>query len=216
MKRSLIINLLLVCSFSVFAQNSLDAGLFLSTAHYLGDLAPDVPVLSQTRPAVGFNVRYFTKPRFSLRGNVINGSLAGADEFTRNQPRNYRFRTNFTEISTQLEWHPFAGPRRSYTFLERNIKEPYVFAGIGYLATTTRVGINLTEKAAQNHQNWMMSFGAGYRLEFGKKILFDAEFGMRPALNDYLDGLMTITPDVRNDWYLLAGVHFNYLIFARD
>ncbi len=217
MQRSLIIACVLASFSTIFAQKSLDAGLFLSSTHYLGDLAPDLPVLSQTKPAFGLNLRYFSSPKVSFRAQLIQGSLSGSDQYTRNQTRNFSFNTQFTELSTQLEWHPFAGPRRSFTYLERNVKEPYFFGGMGFLSSRSKVGVHLEKnKVPQSHHNLIMSFGMGYRREFGKRILFDAELGFRPAMHDYLDGLMTATPVVRMDWYALAGLHVNYLIFAQD
>jgi OmpA-OmpF porin, OOP family len=217
MQRSLLFACILAGLSPIFAQKSLDAGLFLASTHYLGDLAPDLPVLGQSKPAIGLNLRYFSSPKFSMRASLVQGSLAGSDRFTRNQTRDFSFRTRFTELSTQLEWHPFAGPRRSFTYLERNVKEPYFFGGLGFLSSRSKVGVHLEKnKVPQSHQNLIVSFGMGYRREFGKRILFDAELGFRPAMHDYLDGLMTAAPTVRMDWYALAGFHINYLIFAQD
>lgn len=203
----------------LLAQRSFDVGLVTGLSNYLGEFAPNIPSIRQTHVALGVSGRYFLNPRFALKCQFIYTSLSGDDTDTHNASRGWRFHTPLMEGLAQIEIHPFAQARRIYGILVRKQFTPYFFTGLGAVYVQPQL-IKSKESNAGIITNPGMvmitlPIGAGLRYEFGKRLLFSGEIGLRTPLSDQLDGVSLQTLHTNNDWYLLSGITISYLIFAR-
>ena len=67
---------LALTAFSVNAQDR-EAGIFLGTASYQGDLSMKQVTLSETKPGFGILGRYYFNPRVNLKGALSYGWMRG-------------------------------------------------------------------------------------------------------------------------------------------
>lgn len=204
----------------LLAQRSFDVGLVTGLSNYFGEFAPNIPSLRQTHVALGVSGRYFLNPRWAVKGQLIYSSLSGDDANTRNANRGWQFHTPLLEGLAQIEIHPFAHARRNYGILDRKQLTPYFFTGIGAAYVQPQL-IKSRESTAANETMpgkvmVTLPLGAGLRYEFGKRLLFSGELGLRAPLSDQLDGASLGTHHPNHDWYLLGGITISYLIFAED
>lgn len=207
----------------LLAQRSADLGLYLGALHYFGDFAPDLPPLANTQVALGIAGRYFWQPHWSIKGLAAYGQLQGSDAFTRNAARGGGFRSPLAEASVQLEWHPFAQPRRSYGILTRRQLTSYGFVGLGGVYTRPKLHTAATGQASTDNDTSIpgpaqltvaIPAGLGVRWEFGGKVLLSAEGGWRLTLSDHLDGASLHPGRHNRDWYFLGGLYLGFLLFA--
>ena len=122
--------LLLFClwlNFPARAQVTLEAGVFIGDAYYLGDLNPDVP-FRMAQVAYGAMARYNIDERWSLKLAVTRGSVKGNSEKTSLLPgRNLQFESPVTDFSVMAEFNFF----QYFTGSRWNWITPYLYAGIG-------------------------------------------------------------------------------------
>lgn len=195
----LIFTLILNCS--IFAQHN-DIGIFLGGSYYLGDLNPSKQFFL-SKPALGIAYRHSFNPRISLRINLLDGEIRGADSKTKiNEIRNLSFRTNIAELSTQLEINflPFLTGKKEHPFT------PYVFGGISLFKFNPQAEYNGTwydlqplktegETKPYNLISLGIPFGMGFKMNISKRIAVDFEWGLRKTFTDYLDDISKIYVD---------------------
>ena len=188
----------------MLAQRS-EIGGFVGGSFYLGDLNP-TGLFSQTQLAAGAVYRYSLTTRWTLRGNLLYGTVT-ADDAKFNNPRNLNFRSRIGEFSVQAEINfltYFTGSKR-YRFT------PYIFGGIGLftfnpqgyfydpiqlegrwidlrpLSTEGQGLIDYPNVKAYNIVQPTFPFGIGFRYSLSSIFSIGVEWGMRKTFTDYLD-----------------------------
>src|SRR5687768_18471951 len=83
-----------------------ESGIFLGASNYMGDLAPNGVVMSETHGAVGWLVRHNLNDLITLRLGVTYGKISGSDANSSDQNtriRNLSFRSDIYEGSLLAE-----------------------------------------------------------------------------------------------------------------
>lgn len=180
-----------------------EAGLFLGTAQYQGDLSQKQLTISETRPSIGIFGRYYFTPRIDVKGNLYYGWVEGDDNNysqDRYRPRrNLNFRSDLVELSSQLEINflPFIANSRRYRFT------PYAFGGVAlyYFNPTARYNGTKLKLADLNTEGQGLEggpadyskiqgaipYGLGLKWNLGRLFNIGLEVGQRKLFTDYLD-----------------------------
>jgi Domain of unknown function (DUF6089) len=199
---------LLLLSPDIKAQY-LEAGVFVGSANYKGDLAPTIE-LSEYRPAYGVSLRYNFTRYLSLKTNLIMAQVSGSDanlQDPRARERNLSFRSDVSEISVQGEFSPLG-----FDILAGKISSPYIFAGVGGFLFNPQAAIKGiwydlqplgTEGQGMTGYNTRykrfsgnMPVGIGLRFSLNRRVNLGFEFGMRYTFTDYLDDVSKYYPDL--------------------
>lgn len=211
--KRLIFLLLLMLPVCLWGQNRIkttEAGLFLGTANYQGDLAPS-PLLSQSGPAIGLMLRRNASPYFSYGLHLNYGIIHGSDENYKNvkarqvyyTKRNLSFRSPVLELSFQTEFNffPFAIGRDKWK--TRNFT-PFLFTGISYfyfnpqaeldgdwhdLQPLSTEGQGLGEGLPKPYSRLQFSIPIGFGLKFhlAERWNLQLQCAFNTAFTDYLD-----------------------------
>ena len=208
----------------------LEVGLLIGGANAYGDLVDGWFLKpNKTSLAYGLFLRYNTSRNFSLRANLLRGTLTGSDEDSKTlSERGISFETPITEISLLGEWD-FLGERRysDHGRFNRTIS-PYIFVGVG--AGMTKVDVDFSNIADnqqlqnevaidlrnQKDTHLSLPFGIGVKADISEKMLLTLELGLRPVFNDYLDGVSAVGNAERNDWYSVGGITVAYRFGSKD
>ncbi len=195
---------------TVFTANAQDreAGIFLGTAQYQGDLSRSQITLSETKPGFGILGRYYFNPRVNLKGALSYGWIAGDDKnygsATDPDPdgrwkRNLNFRSHILELSGQVEVNllPFISNSKRYRFA------PYVFTGASLYHFNPKTDYNGSTVALQplgtegqllngqdkryNRLQGSIPYGFGIKYSLGNFWNLGLEVGQRKTFTDYLD-----------------------------
>ncbi|TXB67595.1 OmpA family protein [Phaeodactylibacter luteus] len=203
-------------------------GLQAGAASDYGDMAGSrAEALSTPDLAYGAFLRYQAAPSISIRGQVLAGSLSSADaENEKLSARGYSFEAGFTEVALLGEWDLRGSKRHGKGGRYIPIVSPYVFAGVGAAFTDLATDFAgeegqikppvLEDLRNQREQHVVLPFGAGLRADLGQQLTLGLEFGLRPVLNDYLDGLSLGGGPNANDWYSTATLQAAYRFGAKD
>jgi len=190
------------------AQRKLDPGFFMGTSFYMGDYNPSLPFY-QPSVSLGPILRYNFDERLSFRAHAFYHSLRGdLDLFNSFQPvEPTNFEASFVDLAVNFEfnWWPYK------TAFRKSKYTPYVLVGLGYgqvLQSSTGSVSHLT-----------MPFGAGMKVNLGKRLSGGVECSGRKTFSDLVDGLQnfgsegTFSLIGNNDWYVFTGVFVTYKIF---
>lgn len=172
--------------------------------------------LSQTRPAVHFDYRYFVAQPVSLRARATYGVMAGNDNLTTElfrQNRNLSFKSDLYEVSFVIEVHPYK-EELGHVHSLRGVKGSkstrvglYAFAGIAGLYfdpkaqfenTWVRLkplgteGQGLPEGAPEyDNFTWGIPMGVGVRKALSKQMSLGLEIQYTKTFTDYIDDVST-------------------------
>jgi hypothetical protein len=198
---------IIATTLSVNAQDR-EAGIFIGTSQYQGDLSMKQINLNETKLGFGILGRYYFNPRVNLKGAVQYGWIEGDDKnygsATDPDPdgrwkRNLNFHSHILELTGQVEVNilPFISNSKRYRFA------PYVFAGASlfhFNPTTEYNGQTValqplgTEGQLLNGQDkryhrlqGSIPYGFGLKYSLGNFWNIGLEFGQRKAFTDYLD-----------------------------
>ncbi|TWV99890.1 outer membrane beta-barrel protein [Chitinophaga pinensis] len=196
-----VVVILLICApFSGFSQYW-QAGGFIGTSNYSGDLVQTRVDLKYTRFALGVFLKRDINRYLTIRGGLSYGRIAGADSTNRDTfllKRNLSFRSPIWEGQLGFE----------FNFLDLDEKKitPYVFASVAvfsfYPTTKDSLGntINLRPLGTEgqglaayptrkeyNLRQISIPFGAGVKILLTENWIAGFEFGLRKTFTDYLD-----------------------------
>jgi len=191
-------------------RKSGEFGLTAGGSYYLGDLNK-IPFVG-TKLAFGAFYRHTIDSRFSVRGNLNYGHLAGdASEIKYAFPTNYTFNNSFYELNGLFEFNfmPYTPTSKKTKFT------PYVSAGAGLI---------YYPKGAKQFI-FTIPFGVGAKYNIYKNFMLGADIGMRKTLRDDLD--YPYSPPAGDnplqnnyagtkDWYSVFGVYLSYKIKYRE
>lgn len=222
MKRifSAIILLLLSCH-CLYSQIPIEAGGFLGTTTYQGDLAEAQVELCELHVAFGGFVRYHFNPKFKLRGNVIYGHISGTDRNAKDPGlfiRGWSYNSYIVEMSMIGEYHPWGRSRQDNIGLYRQQITPYFATGLGFINYDPEVkvtqfkDINRFPEVGAKSSSVSLPIIAGITFDFSKYFLVGFEAGSRLTFNDYLDGVSKSGNPEKNDLFIFIGVCFTYFV----
>jgi hypothetical protein len=214
-----------------FAPSRFEIGLNAGTLVYQGDLSENI--LGYTRelkPAIGIFASRSFDDFFSLRGNLVFGSI-GADESTYSNPawrkfRAFRFSSPISEFSTSLVWDLFG---KTYRTGFRRLS-PYFFAGAGFTVlsvnrdwsrfnktffdskSSASIGLGIDTLHKTPGILPVFPVGAGLRYLISNHFYVNVEAAYRITTSDYIDGFKYAGDPNRNDHYygLSAGLSYRF------
>ena len=207
---------IIFCSLAISssAQYSMDFGVNLGGASYVGDVGGKQSEpqpwlldmnLSQTRYSFGGFYRYNFTKNIAAKLSVNYARIAGADslsEIVTQRARNLSFRTDIIEANITAEYYFFTMNNISRASNSRIDFGSYVFAGGGVAlfypyAQLDNIWYSLrplqTEGVdnAYDEMTVIVPLGAGAHFTFNKKLRVGVEFGYRFTFTDYLDDIST-------------------------
>lgn len=207
-------------SLSISAQKTAEFGLMLGRSYYLGEVNPKTHWGDGVGSlAYGAIFRYNLNKRYSLKLNLNRTTLEGDDEareYSFNRNRKALFETRLTEIATTIEFNflPYKVGERDKAF------SPYLFVGPTYYwynPSTTINGAEVVTEEAEESNGWAFAFGPGIKLNIGRKMSLNLEWGFRKTANDLLDGLPNREFEIfeqgkeyDDDWYVISGFMLTY------
>jgi hypothetical protein len=194
--------LIIISPFLSRAQSSWEIGFFGGISNYMGDLAPD-PVLKESHPAAGINIKHNTNPYLSYSLGLNYGKISGNDSnFTSLAPRGLKFESNIFEITTQLEFN-FLNFGTGDLYKTKRIS-PYLLIGLSYFhfdpvaaynGSTYRLQAESTEGqgfapgAPKEYKLWQVAIPLGGGMKFNLSEHFNLllSAGYRATFTRYLD-----------------------------
>ena len=224
MKKLLILCLFLSAHILSNAQ-SFEAGLFVGGAFYNGDI--DVKpknTLPQTRVVAGIFGRYPFNSSWALKAQLTHGQLYGDEKkyptTDYRSQRGFSFKTQLTEINTQLEWHFLKMDKSFYLEDSDPAISLYVFAGGGVAFFDPKANFNepnpiiddvsLDKFATFSRATPIIPTGMGAKIKIGQSLIIGVEGGVRTTFTDYLDGISRLVAAKFRDYYVFSGITISY------
>lgn len=180
--------------------------------------------IKHTRPSFYVGARYKIRPEMAVKLNLMYGYMAGDDAGSKNSDRGYGFTARVFEPSVQYEYSLITEEQRRRSGAMYNKRgmmnnysqiSLYLYAGIGGAFYNPRVNEELENSVRYEpgHPKAGLLFPAGLGLKYviSDSWSIGAEFGVRLALTDYLDGY-TSPYSKRNDLYYFGHIHGIYRI----
>ena len=214
--------LLSLFSMPVIAQKTAEVGIMIGRSYYLGEINPKTHWGKGVGSfAYGALFRYNLNDRYSLKLGLNRAKLEAEDaeqEFLFNRARNANFSTKLTELSTTIEFNflPYKLGDRDKPF------SPYLFTGFSYYwynPSTTVDGSDVVTEESGDGRGLAFAFGPGIKLNLGRKMSLNFEWGFRKTFTDDIDGLPNLQgefleqgKDYNNDWYAIMGFMLTYKI----
>jgi Domain of unknown function (DUF6089) len=209
-------------SFSLMLKaQSFEIGPLIGGANYQGDLADGVVVLKETRPAYGVIMRYSPLKFLSFRMGFLQGGIVGDDANSSNpdiRKRGYKISANMSELSILTELQlPSYGTSGQGIF--KPSITPFVFAGVGFAsrdkdptAPDNSSAYNPFPEFDSKKSFISVPFGAGVKFNFASNFSTSLEWGLRATFSDYVDGVSTNANPLKNDYYMIFGLSFTYIL----
>ncbi len=209
MKQYLLGLALVFSSVMLSAQNGWEAGGWIGTSHYFGDLNTNFD-LSKPGLAGGFVLRYDFNKRLALKLGGSFGSVSGDDALSDNlyqRARNLSFRSPLAEGLMQLEFNffPYVHGDPDYFFT------PYVLGGFNVFYFNPQAEIDNewielrplgTEGQFKGEEYYTvqggLAFGIGFKIDLNYYWSLNFEIGARKLFTDYLDDVSTVYPDLQD------------------
>lgn len=188
------------------AQNGWEAGVWLGTTNYFGDLNTSYD-LSRPGLSGGIIARYNFNNRIAIKFSGSYGSVSADDAESSNtfeRARNLSFESPIFDATAQFEFNflPYIHGSKDYFFT------PYLFAGFtgfyfnpkaeldGVLYELRELG---TEGQFKGEEYYTIqggfAYGGGIKLDLSYEWSINIEIGARYLYTDYLDDVSTTYPD---------------------
>ena len=243
MKQLLVFFLTGFLTITALAQTSVDIGIFGGGGTYFGDMTK-VDFQKSVNPAYGAFLRYNFNPRYSLRFNVLNGTIGAVEKYditAYNADPNYKpweFSKGVLDISLNFEWNYMkyiVGDKTTpwSTFISGGVGIQTFKYEMDSLALVPRIVdssyfVNADKSGTVYAPT--ISFGTGVKYNLSRKWGIGVEGGMRKSLSDKLDDLddplsYINEDDVQvkytdqyhnNDWVAYFGIHLVYKIIGQN
>jgi opacity protein-like surface antigen len=204
--RRLILIALFSLSLSLASAQTWEAGVFLGSSGYMGDINPIKP-LKFTDLAFGAQIKRNFDGYWSAKLAFMQGKVQGNDANSTNfyqKQRNLSFYSPISELSLQVEFNLFkylAGD--IYGYGSRKVS-PYLFLGVGAFSFNPLTEYNgneieliavQTEALAYKNNAISVPYGAGVKYNITGNFNLIGEIGYRTAFTDYLDDISGRYPD---------------------
>lgn len=183
-----------------------EAGGWIGTSHYFGDLNPDYD-FSQPELAAGIIARFNFNKRLAVKfganyGNITGNDAMSDDVFQRN--RNLSFRSELMEGNVNFEFNFLTYEHGS----EYNRFTPYVFAGVSLYNFNPQAQLDgewhdlqpLGTEGQFRGQEYNLTqiainYGGGLKVDLTFDWSLNIFISSRRLFTDYLDDVSTIYPD---------------------
>lgn len=205
---------------NLHSQKTSEFGLLLGRSYYLGEINPKTHWGNDVGSfCFGAIFRYNLNERYALRLGVNRAKLEAEDiqsDLLFNRDRKAEFSTKLTELNGLIEFNflPYKLGNRDMPF------SPYLFTGFSYYwynPSTTVDGTSVVTSEASDGSGIAFTFGPGIKLNLGRKISLNMEWGFRKTYKDNLDGLPNLENELyeqgkgyNNDWYGIMGFMLTY------
>lgn len=187
---------------SLSAQKGWEAGAWLGTAVYFGDLNNRLD-LSNPGLAGGLIGRYNFNTRISAKGTLNYGHVSATDadspnNFERN--RNLSFKSNIIDISSSVEFNFFNYVHGS----DEYFYTPYLAVGFSIFRFNPRAELNgetydlsdyNTELIDYGNVSGGLLLGGGWKWDINRKWSINIELSYRKLYTDHLDDVSTVYPN---------------------
>jgi hypothetical protein len=166
-------------------------------------------------PVTHLGLRYRQNRYLAINLSVETGMVSGSDAGTRNENRDYSYRTILAEPSVRAELYFFSTRAQAITRRGLLIDQPkfsaYVFVGLGFTWYNPKPGgafiTAFNDEIPRTAITMPIGLAANYPV--GKKITLGVELGVRYLNTDYIDGY-TSQNSAANDLYYLASFNLSY------
>ena len=188
-------------------QDGWEAGIWLGTSFYFGDLNTSYN-LSLPGAAGGLMARYNFNNRVSFKLSANYGQVRADDALSKNvyeRARNLSFRSNVFDAAIQFEFNFLPYNHGS----EDEFFTPYVFAGLNaftfnpqaeYEGTYYNLRELGTEGQFLGEEYFSFSggllYGLGVKVDLSYEWSLNIELGARQLFTDYIDDVSTVYPDL--------------------
>jgi len=204
--RRLIFIALFSLGFTFASAQTWEAGGFLGSSGYMGDINPVKP-LKFTDLAFGAQIKRNFDGYWSAKLAFMQGKVQGNDANSSNlyqKERNLNFYSPISELSLQVEFNLFkylAGD--IYGYGTRKVS-PYLFLGVAGFTFNPLTEYNgneieliavQTEAVAYKNNAISVPYGAGVKYNIKGNFNLIGEIGYRTAFTDYLDDISGRYPD---------------------
>lgn len=200
-----IILLVTLFVFQSAAQQGWEAGAWIGTSHYFGDLNTNFD-LTKPGPAGGVTARYNINDRVCFKSAFSYGLIQETDEDSSNpfeRSRNLHFKSNIFDLTNQFE----------FNFM------PYIHGTSNYFTPYFLLGLSVFhyEPKAKYEGNWYklrelgtegqiigeeyfgfsagLIYGAGLKWDISYRLSMNVEINTRYLVTDYLDDVSTVYPN---------------------
>ena len=206
MKRIFLIALILTATISINAQDGWEAGFWLGTSTYFGDLNTSYD-LSKPGLAGGIIARYNFNSRVALKFSGSYGTVQADDADSKNafeRARNLSFESPVVEANAQFEFNflPYVHGSKDQFFT------PYLFVGLsgfyfnpqaeldGETYELRELGTEGQFKGEEYYTiQGALSYGGGIKLDLSYEWSLNVEIGVRYLFTDYIDDVSTVYAD---------------------
>jgi len=196
--------LALMCMFSAAQAQYAELGFTLGGNYYIGDLNPYKHYPENTSIAGGVIFRYNFDKRYTMKMNLLFGSLKASDANSNSEvqlQRNLQFRSSLMEFGVGIEVNFFEyeiGDKKHWI-------TPYMFLGLAYYKFNPEAKIDDTwfelqplgtegqgTTARPNSETYSLNqinipFGLGLKVSVSDRIGIGFEWGYRLTFTDFLD-----------------------------
>lgn len=201
-----------LCTVTLHGQKGWEAGAWLGTSVYFGDLNTNFSV-RKPGLAGGLIGRYNFNHRLCTKGSINYFHVSASDEDSRNvfeENRNLRFKSHIIELNGQFEFNffPYIHGSKEYYFT------PYLAVGGSLFYFDPRTDLTDgdgntttyslrdfgTEGQAQGEEYFILSgalsLSGGFKWDLNKEWSINIEVGSRLVFTDYLDDVSQQYPDM--------------------
>jgi OmpA-OmpF porin, OOP family len=223
--RAFLFLLLLTTNFLVVKAQNIEAGLFLGTASYNGDIDVNIKnVFQQMRPAFGVYGKYFFNTSWAVRAQFIHGTLfADEKQFPASayrQARGFSFESPINEVSVKAEWHMLKLDKGFAIDNDDPFLSFYAFGGLGgaFFDPTTNYNepnpvfenVRIDKDTIVAKSTLSLLAGAGVQLKLSDNWYLGAEGGVRKTFSDYIDKISRLGGPRVKDYYYFIGLTIGY------
>ena len=174
------------------------------------------------RPSMTFTAAYKITGELNVKMNLIYGFIKGDDINSRNDGRNYAFKSTIFEPSFQVEYYLIPESRSFASAALFNRKGMvnnyskiflYVYGGVGGIYSNPKPQKEFVANFDNNFSRFGVSFpvGLGVKYTIDSKWSLGVDFGRRFTLTDYIDGYTT-PYSKHNDTYYIGSFSAIYKI----
>jgi opacity protein-like surface antigen len=223
--RTFLFLLLLITNITISKAQNIEAGLFLGTSLYNGDIDVNVKnAFQQMRPAVGIYGKYILSPAVAVKAQFYHGTLYGDEKkypaSDYRQTRGFSFESPINEISLQGEWH-FLNLDKGFAIDNGDpFVSLYAFGGLGgaFFNPTTNYNepnpvkedVSLDKNAVYSKSTLALLGGVGAQFRLTDTWYLGAEMSVRKTFSDYLDGISLLGGPKVKDYYYFMGLTVGY------
>jgi OmpA-OmpF porin, OOP family len=210
-----------ICFSCMLKAQSFEIGPLLGGSNYQGDLADGIVVLKETRPAYGVIMRYTPLKFLSFRLGFVQAGIVGDDANSTNidiRKRGYKISANMSELSILTEWQLPSYGTSGQGIFKQSIT-PFVFAGVGFASRDrdptgpdNSSGYSPFPEFDSKKSFISIPIGGGVKYNFAPNFSTSLEWGLRATFSDYVDGVSQNANPLKNDYYMIGGLSFTYIL----